>query len=36
VNLGDWMEYNTYFSIDENGAELKSYTDETANYVYQK
>lgn len=36
VNLGDWIEYNTYFSINEHGAELKSFIDQSANYVYQQ
>jgi UDP-2,3-diacylglucosamine hydrolase len=36
INLGDWIEYNTYLVVNENKAELKSYTDETANYIYNK
>lgn len=26
INLGDWMSYNTYLEVDENGATLKTFS----------
>ncbi len=34
INLGDWIEYDTYLMLDESGIELKSYTNPTQVFVY--
>lgn len=34
VNLGDWIEYNTYLQVSENEIIIKSYTNTSANYIY--
>jgi len=34
INLGDWIDYNTYLELDENEVTIKSFTDSSANYIY--
>lgn len=34
VNLGDWIEYNTYLQVSENEIIIKSHTNTSANYIY--
>ena len=34
INLGDWIDYNTYLELDENEVSIKSFTDSSANYIY--
>jgi hypothetical protein len=34
INLGDWIDYNTYLELDENEVTIKSFTDSSANYFY--
>ncbi|MES2380506.1 MAG: UDP-2,3-diacylglucosamine diphosphatase [Bacteroidota bacterium] len=36
INLGDWIEYNTYLVIDEDSVALKSYTSPSESFVYSE
>ncbi len=36
INLGDWINYNTYLEVDENNTQLKSFTEPEKSFVYGK
>jgi UDP-2,3-diacylglucosamine pyrophosphatase LpxH len=36
VNLGDWIEYNTYFVVNEQDVFLKSFTNASTSFIYHK
>ena len=36
INLGDWIEYNTFVLVNENEVLLKSFTDTSANFIYNQ
>jgi UDP-2,3-diacylglucosamine hydrolase len=35
VNLGDWIDYNTYLEVSDNEVVMKSFTDSNASYIYK-